>query len=479
LTAFPVLFRQVLAVGISGLGGQLLTLVTLPVLSRLYPPESFGGWGLWVSAGLVIGPVATLRYELAVVLPRRDRPAAALVVAALVAALTVSVLTVLVMMPLAVPLFGQHALEQLGGAIWTLSLLVFLSASFQCGLAWSTRRMAFAVYSFAQFLLPAATAFAQIGAALLNIRGSGGLIAGTLIGYLVAVGFMWVRMLARDGAILGSGMSFRRVFAVARRFSQYPLYMTPYTVLGTLRDRTVYFLIGKFGTAEAVGHYTMAQRVANVPSSFASGAIRPVFFQHAARRELSELGPTVFAVIAGLLATTVPNLIVFWFHAEAIVTMVLGAPWRAATPYTLVLSIPALVMLLGNWLDRALDVSGRQRLAFILELIFSAMIVTTMLATFMVTADIWFAVVAQAAATALYFLIWLWFVFRAARFSASALPRLLVFAVVLGVGCAVLLWGLQLIFSLYFAVGLFYLLYSCAIAGAMIYVYRCKLKLLT
>jgi O-antigen/teichoic acid export membrane protein len=472
------LARNVFTVGLSGIAGQVVTFLSLPLLARLYAPREFGIWALFISAGLVIGSVATLRYELAVVLPDRDRPAAALLIAGSVAALTVSGLTMALVPSIARLSIGTDDALQLGGVTWSLPALVLLAAAVQLGLAWCTRRAFFAVYSLGQFALPFATVLFQAFAPAAGVGDANGLILGSIFGYAAAAIVLWVPVLLRDGAILASGMRVRRVGSMARRYFQYPCYMTPYTVVSTLRDRTVYFLIGQFADANRVGYYSMAQRFTNLPNSFVSGAVRPVFFQHAARGNLAAMGSAVFALMAVLLSLTVPSLVVFWFHAEEILRLFLGAQWGGCAPYAVALSVPALAVLLGNWFDRAFDICGRQRLAFAMEAAFSLLTIAALLAAYAVFGDIWHAVLAQAAAMTVYFSTWIFVAFRVAKFGAARALQLLALAVVVTAACYLILWGLERLAPLAVALAIYYLAYAAVLSGAMRRYYGSLFKML-
>ena len=47
-------------------------LLTLPIITRLYTAEDFGNYQLFYSIVIVLGGVACLKYELAIVLPKKD-----------------------------------------------------------------------------------------------------------------------------------------------------------------------------------------------------------------------------------------------------------------------------------------------------------------------------------------------------------------------------------------------------------------------
>ena len=50
---------------------QLIVILASPILTRIYTPEDFGVFALFSSALLILGAVATGKYELALMFPRK------------------------------------------------------------------------------------------------------------------------------------------------------------------------------------------------------------------------------------------------------------------------------------------------------------------------------------------------------------------------------------------------------------------------
>ena len=51
---------------------QLITIVAIPLISRLFDPDEFGVAALFLSIVTLLSVVATLRFEKAIVLPKSD-----------------------------------------------------------------------------------------------------------------------------------------------------------------------------------------------------------------------------------------------------------------------------------------------------------------------------------------------------------------------------------------------------------------------
>jgi hypothetical protein len=210
-----------------------------------------------------------------------------------------------------------------------------------------------------------------VNSGLTGWKSSSGLIAGTLVGQFAALLLLLIFIYCKYGTLIIHAISQEKVKQSFFKYKVYPFYMTPYTLVGTIRDRLVYFLLANFGGRSEVGFYNLSSRLVNMPNSLLSSAIRPVFFQRAASTDFRSLEGLINRALHSLAICVVPFWILFLFHAKTLFALVFGEPWREAGLYASILSVPAIPLLLGNWLDRAFDVLGRQRLAFTLELVFS------------------------------------------------------------------------------------------------------------
>src|SRR5512133_567535 len=54
---------------------QILTILSVPVLTRLYQPENFGVWALYSSIASIISVIICLRYDYSIMLPESDEDA--------------------------------------------------------------------------------------------------------------------------------------------------------------------------------------------------------------------------------------------------------------------------------------------------------------------------------------------------------------------------------------------------------------------
>jgi O-antigen/teichoic acid export membrane protein len=425
----PQFFKNILTVGSGSVIAQLITVGTMPILTRLYTPSAYAGWGLLISVVVLFTAIATLRYELAIVLPKHHEEAANGLIGGLIVTGVMSVVSGSILLFGGALLLGPEFYEELKIWLWFAPALIMVTGIHQACNFWLTRMQEFWFYSLSQVTLPLFTISFQMAAALFGFRSSSGLIIGTLLGQFgVAVFFVFI-IFRRHGELFWRSVSLKATQNFLWKYKVYPFYMTPYTIVSAVRDRLVYFLLATFGYKPDIGFYNLSSRVVNMPNSLLSSSVRPVFFQHAASSDFKLLESQINRVLDFLSVCVVPFWILFLFHSQDLFALVFGAPWREAGIYAAILSVPAVPLMLGNWLDRAFDALGQQRLAFTLELVFSLLSIGALTMGMLVYRNGLMAISMQAVVLTFYYSFWLFSLFRVAGYRKQSLLRLLLFIV--------------------------------------------------
>jgi O-antigen/teichoic acid export membrane protein len=337
--------------------------------------------------------------------------------------------------------------EELAPWLWFLPALVLLTGVLQVLSMAAARRKEFRALGMVRVNQPAATVGGQIGFGWLTGVGAPGLVYGGLLGQALAVGVLAAQMLRRYGQLFLSSVSWTAMRQSAVRYRNFPLYIAPYSLVGVLRERLIFILLGMLTGTTIVGLYAVALKFTMLPVTLISGSLNTVFFQRVAAAEHPRaLGGFVIRILTLMVLFAVPPLVLFVFHAEWIFGQWFGVAWRSAGLYASLLAIPAFTLLLTAWLDRVFDVLGRQRLSFWLELSFTATALTVFGAGLWAFDSVVSAVALFAGTTALYNVLWLGIVFRVAEFPLRGFGRVgLVLAAVVGVAVSALSLGTRLL----------------------------------
>ncbi|MGZ6206016.1 MAG: lipopolysaccharide biosynthesis protein [Syntrophales bacterium] len=135
----PGFSRHILTVGSGGIATQLLTVVTIPLITRLYAPDAYAGWALLMSVIIIFTSVATLRYELAIVLPKTHDEAANVLVVCVLSTIITFLCATIILLVWGKWLIGGKFYEEMRGWIWSVPPLITFTGVYQASIWWCTR----------------------------------------------------------------------------------------------------------------------------------------------------------------------------------------------------------------------------------------------------------------------------------------------------------------------------------------------------
>ena len=135
--------RNVLTVVSGTIAAQAITMFFSPFITRLYGPEAFGILGTFTSIIAITTTIAALTFPIAIVLPKKDIEALALIKLSFIIALFMSVITFII-----IELIGENLVDLLGVEIlapflFLIPVLMFLTAGRQIFEQWLIRKKKF------------------------------------------------------------------------------------------------------------------------------------------------------------------------------------------------------------------------------------------------------------------------------------------------------------------------------------------------
>lgn len=271
--------RDAMRVGGGAVAGQLVVLLAMPLVTRLYTPAEFGILAVYTSVVFIAFAVAALRYEVAIPLPTKDGTAAGVVIAA-----TGSVLVVGGVAALAVYLAGDRFVRavnapELGPYLWLIPVGIVGGGIYRVLSHWAVRRKAFDVIARTKVSQSVAMVLAQLG---FGVAGAGpaGLIVGDIAGRAGGSGALFVRM-RRDGRLF-KAVSPARVGVAARRYMRFPLYSSGSALLNSAALQVPALLVAGIYGVQVAGYFSLSQRVVSLPSWLVGQAVNQVYLGEAA-----------------------------------------------------------------------------------------------------------------------------------------------------------------------------------------------------
>ncbi|MFZ0390089.1 MAG: oligosaccharide flippase family protein [Calditrichia bacterium] len=343
-----------------------LTILILPILTRLYDKADFGNFQLLVSTIMIFSVVSSLKYEMAIVLPSDENEADHMVVLSLI----VLVITTLFFAALFF-LGGDIFLNLLNARnlkpyVFLISIGIFFSGLWQSVQYILIRKKEFGILSRNKVYQSSVT---QGGAVALGVFSPSflGLYISQMAGYLVAA----ILILKRK-RIVWKEIRYENLKKFAVKHKKFPLINTFMVFLNTLSLQLPVFMFSRYFNAEVVGLYMIANRVVNAPVSLLGKSVSQVYFQAAS--EACNLGGNKLLkiykkTVKQLAGIGIIPVIVILFGAPVLVRLFLGEEWEEAGTYMQIIIIWVYFQFINMPISSTYSVMNRQEVGFYLILI--------------------------------------------------------------------------------------------------------------
>jgi len=273
--------RNVLVIASGSTLGQFLVVAASPLLTRLYTPEQFGILGVYMASILLLSGVSTLRYEMAIPLPKEDAAAKHLLQLALGLSLGFSLILGLILFWGAEALLRWLRWGELAPYAAFLPLGTFLIASYQSLTFWAVRSGLYQDIAATRLWQGLGNVITQLVLGLIGV-GALGLLTGDAVGRSAGI-----TRLARGVPNLFQRPDLKALREAASRYKKFPIWSTASTFINRLGlQLPQLFMATAFGPREA-GWYLLTQRVLGIPTSLVGQAVAQVFLNRIAeiRRE--------------------------------------------------------------------------------------------------------------------------------------------------------------------------------------------------
>ncbi|WP_104490016.1 lipopolysaccharide biosynthesis protein [Acinetobacter indicus] len=336
-------------------GAQLITIAATPLLTRLYTPNDFGVLAVYMSVLALFTVIASLRYELAIPLPKSDEDAIHIVVLCLFITLLMTVLSLTIVL-----IWGEKGVDilnipNLAAYLWLLPVGVFFSGIYQTFNYWAIRTKQFPV-------LARTKIWQKIAAVGIQVCGYKFSTISLIVGQIVGQG-AGILSLARTAISNKSffNWDWKDLGKQAKYYKQYPLYST---WSGFANSAGVYLppllFASLFGSASA-GLYTLAHSILALPISFIGSAVGNVFLSHAAEAHRNNTLQKLFEdVFSRLVMIAIPLVLVLLIDTPKVFEIVFGSEWREAGVYGQWMTLWLGLVLIGSPLSSIFSVLEKQ-----------------------------------------------------------------------------------------------------------------------
>jgi len=319
---------------------QAVPVLLSPVLTRIYDPQDFAAFALFMAVNSVISVVGAGRYDQAILLPQAEDDA--LNVGALAWIVLGTVCAVLVLLvALSYGSLPDRWMETLHGDwLYLLPAAVFITTSFQILANWNNRCARFPQLAMSRAAQGITGGIGQCGLGYAGLNQLG-LIWGWLAGQAIG---LWMLLRVNLASLIEGipRISRRRLRANAHCYRRFPLLSTWGCLFDSGGSMMVLLIVSHTFSATITGLFSFTLRVLAMPLFLISNALAQVLHQRIARlnnEDASSIRPYVLRAATVLTLIAVPFVTVLALYGVELFTFVFGAAWADAGRYAGLLSL--------------------------------------------------------------------------------------------------------------------------------------------
>jgi len=311
---------------------QILPILISPILTRIYSPEDIGVLQLFTSIVMIFAIIGNGRYELAIILPRKDSYAINVwALSVYVAFFTASVLLIVILL---FHDFFVHALknEQIGGWLYLAPLAVLAIAIFNSFNYLFTREKKYKTIAIVRVIRSSVVSLLQLG---LYFVGSGALalLGGYTVGQAAGAGSFAFGISKRKKLL--KKVNKPTMIAVAKRYKRFPQFTMVGSLFNRLNAELPTLFISSVFDAATLGFYGWGNRMLQIPSTFIGMSIGQVYMKQATE-EVQRTGlaiKTFKSVLKRLFFIGLPIFATVYVSSEWLFGFIFGAEWTVAGQY--------------------------------------------------------------------------------------------------------------------------------------------------
>ncbi len=313
--------------------GQILTLATLPVITRLYSPEMFGIFALVFAASSTVSVATTGRFELSLGLPETEDEARTGLFLCTVLAATGAVVFGTCIAFAIQPQVEAVAETATSWLVMLVCALIFATSMSRTLQFWALRETQASLIARSRVVQALAAVAVQIGIGYFWPEYLG-LLIGVLFGQMAALVYLLPRRSLREMTV--KEIRSRALYRYCRTHRKFIFFSMPAALVNTIATEGRIFLVSFYFPAHVVGWFGLAVRAVGAPAQLIGQAINQGFHGHlseAIREARKDLLRVAVVSLAITTAFATPVAILVYLYAEPLFILIFGEQWKVAGQY--------------------------------------------------------------------------------------------------------------------------------------------------
>lgn len=332
---------------------QAIPIAISPILTRIYTPEDFGVFALYISIASILSVIATGRYEMAIMLPKKDEDAINIVALSIIISFFVSFISLLIVFIFNAQITNLLGNPEISKWLYFIPITVLLTGIYQSFNYWSNRKKQYKRLATSRVVQSTTTASANLALGFSG-AGSSGLVLGQVLGQGIATSVL-AKMIFKEDKNKILQIKKLKIYALAKKYIEHPIYLTISHGVSSFYLQIPILFIAKVFDLTSLGFYSFANKFINLPGSLIATSIGDVFRQRATQ-EYHKKGcfdKILLKTVWTTFKISIIPFIIIYFTVENIFAFVFSEQWRVAGEYAQIIVLSAFFSFFITPVDKA------------------------------------------------------------------------------------------------------------------------------
>lgn len=339
---------------------QGINLAVSPFLTRIYTPEDFGLFAVFLAVVAPLLILATARYESAIMLPEKEEDALSLVALSSFISIIMGVILLVVIFVFDESISNLLGQKDLSKWLYLVPLAVTLTGIYQSLNYLANRHSAYKLLAGNRITQ---ASFVGITSVTLGILKYG--VAGLLIASLTGQVFVTILITVRLFSIKKlnfSSVNFKSISRQAKRYVKFPKYDVPSMFINVLANQVPVLMLGKFFSSTITGFYSLTNKIISLPVGLVASAVLDVFRQRASSDYIKN-GNCEYIykkTFKSLFVLSIIPFLIFLFFSPFLFSIIFGEVWRISGEYAQILSVMLFFRFISSPLSYVFFIAEKQ-----------------------------------------------------------------------------------------------------------------------
>lgn len=346
---------------------QAIPIAISPILTRIYTPEDFGVFALYMAIVSIIAIFITGRYELAIMLPKNDKYAINIFFLSLIITTIISIILFVIVLLFHDSLISILGSEDISTWLYFIPLSVFLLGLYQSLNYWFNRKKEYRNISINKITRSGTVATSNIITGLIGL-GAKGLILSSIISQLV-INILFIKIFIKRYQNLFVKIKLYRMQILAKKYIKFPTWNLGASFLHTSKENVLQIFMYKFFSTSFLGFYFFANKIIKTPSSILITSFSDVYYQRISKISSKEdIFLLSISYTKKIFFVLIIPYIVFIYILEDFIPFIFGDKWSILYMYIYIISLPIFLNLIVSHFSKILIVVNKQEISFYFHL---------------------------------------------------------------------------------------------------------------